>query len=350
MGELQLYAAGENISLEDGLAQLRSLFQTGVHIEHTTIQPYLSAMYSIPEDANGAASWLLHSIVIEEMLHMTAMANILNAIGGTPCINSTSTVPHYPQHVSFVNLTLQVAPFSKESMKVFRHIEQPAFFTSDRTVATLYGNAARLLQELVDDYGEDAVFVGDPRLQVNFTSSRGSANPIYSHADAQQAISGVVHEGEGNISDISDMSPFSGDRELSHFYRFHEILEERFYAEGDTPSSGPSGRAMGIVWEHTNDFLPNPKAADYKLHPEIYAMMMQFNACYSDMLARLHAAFNGSPQDYASSLSKMHMLGQLARDLIATPSPLDPSKGVGPPWELIGLNSQHKCPFNMFSV
>jgi len=280
----------------------------------------------------------------------TTMANVLNAVGGTVCINSSAIVPHYPKHISFVNFTMDIAPFDRETLQAFRHIEQPAYFTAEHTVATLYGAAATLMDNLVEAYGEAAVLVGRPQLQVNFTSSRGSAHPVYSHADAQRAISGVVHEGEGEVSDVSDVSPFTDDRELAHFYRFHEILEDRFYAEGDTPTSGPSGHSMGIDWDKRMDFLPNPKAADYEDHPEIYLKMMQFNACYSDMLARLHAAFNGSPEDYAASLSKMHVLGGLARELVATPSPLDPSKGVGPPWELISLDSQHKCPFNMFTV
>merc|ERR1712137_981814 len=123
------------------------------------IQPYLSAMYSMDDDSNAAASWLLHSVVIEEMLHMTTMANVLNAVGGTPCINHSASVPHYPQHISFLNLTLHVTPFDRQTLLAFRHVEQPAFFTADHTVATLYGAAAKVLDDLVETYGEAAVFV-----------------------------------------------------------------------------------------------------------------------------------------------------------------------------------------------
>merc|ERR1712000_705134 len=101
------------------------------------------------------------------------------------------------------------------------------------------------------------------------------------------------------------------------------------------------GDDMGNDFTAVHDFLPNPKAEDYRAFPDIYKKMMQFNACYSDMLSKLQSVMNGSPEDYYASLAGMHTLSGLARDLAQTPSPLDPSKGVGPPWELISAKHHH---------
>jgi hypothetical protein len=308
-------------------------------------------MYSMHDGTSELASSVIHSVVIEEMLRMTAAANVLNAIGGHPCINSTKTVPAYPQYVSYLNLTFDVAPFTPATIKVFRRIEEPAWGDDapSTSVGAFYALASNLLKDLVDKYGEAAVLTGDPALQVNFASDRGRAQPVHSHADAQEVLSGVILQGEGSFASVGDTSPFSGVQEIAHFYRFNEIVEGRFYAKGDTPFSPPSGDDMGNDWTAVHDFLPNPKAEDYRAYPDIYKKMMQFNACYSDMLARLHSAMNGSPEEYPGSLAKMHVLGPLARDLIQTPSPLDPSKGVGPPWELINLTaSEYQCPVSVW--
>ena len=110
----------ESVTLDAGIDYVRSLLQTGIQVEQTVIQPYLSAKYSIHEGTNVWASSVIHSVAVEEMLHMTAAANILNAIGGHPCFNSTETVPAYPQYVSYLNLTADLMPFSPATVKVFR--------------------------------------------------------------------------------------------------------------------------------------------------------------------------------------------------------------------------------------
>jgi hypothetical protein len=305
-------------------------------------------MFSIHEGTNAGAKSVLHSVAVEEMLHMTAAANVLNAIGGHPCINSTETVPSYPQYVSYLNLTAPIVPFSKAAVSVFRRVEEPTWGgdTPDQTVGTFYTLINSLLEDLVKKHGEARVFMGDPALQVNYTTSRGSAQPVYNLADAQEVIDGVIFQGEGGVENIHDTSPFSGDVEVNHYHRFNEVVEGRFYAEGDTPQSPPSGDDMDNDFTAVYDFNPNPKAEDYRAFPDIYTKMMRFNACYSEMLSKLQSVMNGSPEDYSASLAEMHTLSGLARDLAKTQSPLDPSKGVGPPWELISAESGYQCTSN----
>jgi hypothetical protein len=45
-------------------------------------------------------------VVIEEMLHMTIAANVLNAVGGHPAIDRPDFVPNYPEDLPALNLTV----------------------------------------------------------------------------------------------------------------------------------------------------------------------------------------------------------------------------------------------------
>jgi hypothetical protein len=53
-------------------------------VEHATIPPYLLALYSIHPGTNLDATQVLRVAVVEEMLHFTFGANLLNAVGGKP--------------------------------------------------------------------------------------------------------------------------------------------------------------------------------------------------------------------------------------------------------------------------
>ena len=49
--------------------QLRNLLQQAVMLEHSTIPPYLCALYSIKEGTNLESAAIIQSVVMEEMLH-----------------------------------------------------------------------------------------------------------------------------------------------------------------------------------------------------------------------------------------------------------------------------------------
>ena len=69
-----------HVPLNKTLAYARQLLQSAVMVEHSTIPLYLSAMWSMVNSTSQAVD-IIHSVVIEEMLHMTIAANVLNAIG-----------------------------------------------------------------------------------------------------------------------------------------------------------------------------------------------------------------------------------------------------------------------------
>ena len=72
---------------------LRTRLQWAIEIEHSIIPPYLCALYSIKPGSNREAVEALTSVFIEEMLHMTLAANVLNAIGGAPVLDQRTETP-----------------------------------------------------------------------------------------------------------------------------------------------------------------------------------------------------------------------------------------------------------------
>lgn len=76
--------------------QLREHLQTAIELEHSTIPPYLCALYSIHAGTNQAAVEVVHSVFIEEMLHLSLAANLLNAIGGKPVLDDPRLLPPIP--------------------------------------------------------------------------------------------------------------------------------------------------------------------------------------------------------------------------------------------------------------
>ena len=78
---------------------LRKHLQWAIELEHSTLPPYLCALYSIEEGHNEEAAEVVHSVFMEEMLHLTLAANILNAIGGSPQIDTPSILPTFPTYL-----------------------------------------------------------------------------------------------------------------------------------------------------------------------------------------------------------------------------------------------------------
>src|SRR4051794_22590261 len=105
----------------DSVASLRWHLQWALEIEHGTLPPYLCALYSIKEGANAEAARIVQSVFMEEMLHLTLAANLMNAVGGTPRIDTPSMLPEFPTYLPHSNRAFQVElrAFSPEALEVF---------------------------------------------------------------------------------------------------------------------------------------------------------------------------------------------------------------------------------------
>ena len=108
---------------------LFEFLQSAVKLEHSTIPPYLTALYSIVPGTNAAVAQIIRSIVVQEMLHMTIAANVANAVRCPIIINRPGFVPTYPGPLPMmVDDDLQVG-LEKLSADLVQHtfmrIEEP---------------------------------------------------------------------------------------------------------------------------------------------------------------------------------------------------------------------------------
>jgi hypothetical protein len=67
--------------------ELKDMLQDALHLEWATIPVYLTSLYSITEGCNYEIYELIESVVREEMLHFTQVANTLIAMGERPQID-----------------------------------------------------------------------------------------------------------------------------------------------------------------------------------------------------------------------------------------------------------------------
>src|SRR4249919_2552572 len=75
---------------------LREHLQWAIELEHATIPPYFCALYSLDPERNPDAVEVVTGVFMEEMLHMTLAANLLNAAGGRPVLDAPRMMPGYP--------------------------------------------------------------------------------------------------------------------------------------------------------------------------------------------------------------------------------------------------------------
>src|ERR1700743_2719560 len=84
------YSAWKGKNPIDTPGKLRQHLQTAIKIELATIPPYLCALWSIQDGNNSVVPGIIRSVVMEEMLHLSMAANLLNAVGGKPVIDHTT--------------------------------------------------------------------------------------------------------------------------------------------------------------------------------------------------------------------------------------------------------------------
>jgi hypothetical protein len=338
--------------------QLREHLIVAMQLELATIPPYLTALYSIKDGTNIEAAELIRSVVMEEMLHLTLAANLLNAVGGRPRLTDPAFVPAYGRKGitlphSGMHFHIGIERFERASVETFMRIEQPS--KSDRpqgdhytSIGRFYAAISEGLEFTVAQFGAAKVFTGNASHQVTgslFYGGGGEALAVTDLASASQAILEIVSEGEGaethEIESDAEKSIWDGDdrylgepAELSHYCRFLELHTGRRFVRGDTLESGPTGPLLPIDWKAVWPMKANPQRADWPKGSPIRTRLDAFATLYSDLLRQLQAAFTGSPALLAEAVPTMYRLKYAAQELMRTPSG-DGKTTVGPAWDYV---------------
>jgi hypothetical protein len=332
------------------LESLRRHVQGALELEHSTLPPYLCALFSIHAGTNPESVEVIRSVFIEEMLHLALAANVLNAIGGAPVLNQAGFVPVYPTTLphSDGSFTVPLAPFTAETIEIFMKVERPGERHGEseadnfETIGQFYRAIEEGLKHLNMTMGHDAVFTGDPSRQITpemlgFIGERRVV-AVHNLKTALEAIDEIEEQGEG----LKHRQVWDGDRdmfhpereEVAHYFRFSEILQGRSYVRGDSPRTGPSGEAFVVDWSSVYPMRPNPKVDDYPSGSPVRAKMIAFNIKYCEMLATLHRTFNGETACLSPAISMMFQLQSLATELMAMPSG-DGLTTAGPSFEFV---------------
>ncbi len=310
------------------LPSLRRHLQTAIELEHSTIPPYLCALYSIEEGDNLPSSEIIQSVVVEEMLHMILASNVLNAIGGQPSINHPRFIPEYPTFLPHSDKSFEVGlqKFSKPTIDTFLRIELPAKPKAPPE-ANRYHTIGQFYEAIEDGLirlsEEKNIFTGDRARQITteYYYGGGGVIPVHDLDSALKALSEIVGQGEGVYHTIfdGDHKLFGEKIEYAHYFRFNEIHEERYYTKRDTPKSGPTGKRLPVNWDGVYDMRPNPKMKDYPKGTELRKKIYDFNRIYVSLLDDLHRAFNGEPKQLLNAVVRMYDVKYQAIELMKIP-------------------------------
>ena len=165
---------------------LREHLQWAIELEHATLPVYLCALYSLDAARNPSATEVLGSVFVEEMLHLTLAANLLNAVGGRPRLDTPSMLPGYPRTLPHGQRSFEMSllPFGPEAVEQLLTIELPAPAGAPaqgdeyETIGQFYDAVGRGLRDLCYDLGEAHVFSGDPARQVADTFCYGGSGRV----------------------------------------------------------------------------------------------------------------------------------------------------------------------------
>lgn len=334
----------------DSVKELHNYLHAALQLEHATIPPYLTALYSIHPVTNGDASRIIRVVVVEEMLHLTLVANVLNAVGGEPDLTVPGFVPTYPAYLPDAETDFQVSlrPFSRSAIDTFMQIERPASGEGDDLALVARSRpAGALLPPVSDDVGTElhfysigefyeeisrglralhgemaargeSLFVGDPARQVTpefYYSGGGEVIPVVDLESACAAVRLIGEQGEGLGGGIYDE-----ESELSHYYRFEQLLLGRYYLPGDE-AGHPSGDTFDVDWSAAYPTKVDAQLSDYPAGSALHAAVSSFVGAYQGFLGQLTEAFTGRPELLIPAVGEMFRIKELLLRIIRNPMP-----------------------------
>ncbi|WP_435135542.1 ferritin-like domain-containing protein [Actinacidiphila sp. bgisy144] len=364
------------------IEELRRYLHDGLQLEHATLPPYLTALYSLHPGKNSDAWHVIRVVAVEEMLHLTLVANVLNAVGGTPDLTRTNFVPDYPSYLPCGPdyFKVHLRPFSPEALDTFLKIEKPAQapteedrfvpvdwaalgLTSDGaappaaklaeleesgtvlglvpgepttrflSIGEFYEEIIRGINHLEDQARKagKTIFTGDPARQVTpeyFYSGGGDVIVVTGRDTAVAALTLVAEQGEGLYGGIYDSQD-----EIAHYYRFQQLELGRYYQKGDDPGD-PSGPEVNVDWDAVYPVKPDIKLADLTDDPQIHAAATEFNQSYATFLTNVNLAYNGQPDLLLKAVWEMFRIRDSMNRLIRNPLTGHPGANAGPTFEL----------------
>jgi len=306
---------------------------------------YLYSMFGLkrsPEEGLSQKEWeaverwrrVILGVALEEMNHLSLVANLTTAVGGAPQFGRPNfPVPSgpYPD-----DLVMELAPFGMDTLEHFIYVERPegkeitdgsTFQPRLRysrqplvgslmpmagdypTVGALYQSIRQSLKALASKIGEKRLFCGCPTIQVGpLESPLPGLTVIRDLESASQALDTIVTQGEGATVELG-----------SHFARYKEIKREYEDLLKENPNFNP-GRP--VARNPVQRRPPIPEGRVWVTEPLASRYIDMANAIYTLMLRVLVQVYSitGRSRDSKGALldtayALMHSLVPIGESL-----------------------------------
>jgi hypothetical protein len=309
---------------QGGPTSITDALQVALKLEHATIPLYLYALYSLDEKKNGDIADIIRSVAIEEMLHITLVANVLNAMGINPRLDTPDAITKFPGSLpgGVAGTSFSLSPFTLDQLNAFLEIEQPetpidipvhllsARLAEDSqgplTIGQYYAQIIAKIQLLPnnDDFAKPSGF--------QITSMDG-AIAVKDKDSAIQALKIITDQGEGTTTSPSEVT--GGD--WAHYYRYQQILKGRklVVTPGQVPPFSYAGDPITFDPSGVYPVPINPNAATYT--PAQLTANRAFNFAYTTLLSSLTKAFNTDPSALDGAIGSMFALKKLAKNMMS---------------------------------
>lgn len=312
------------------LQAVLTALQNAVQLEHATIPLYLYALYSLDASKNAEIAAILQSVVVEEMLHMTLAANVLNALGGSPTIDQPGFIPTFPGPLPGgveSQLTVELGPFSMAQLATFLAIEEPEspldFPTELAAVEGItIGQFYEAISAAIAALG-DGAFVDPPRNQVG-PDLMDEAVVVVDVATAQQAIQTIVEQGEGTSTQPLEVVG-SG---YAHYYRYMQIQKGHLLVPVSPPGPNPDDNyaytGAAIPFDQSGVYAVATNPGPYPPGTAAAFANDTFNYTYTSLLKSLHDLFNGTATSDQLNVAlglMMSLKGQAKAMMSGIPNP-----------------------------
>ncbi|RAG85781.1 hypothetical protein DN069_09745 [Streptacidiphilus pinicola] len=355
------------------LKDLKAALQLAIGLELSTIPVYLTALYSLKEGHNTDVAVAIRSVVMEEMLHMTLAANVLNALGEVPCTapvdfqsrRNLSPIPAYPLESPLVSGIgkLDLRPLTPEAVAGFVRIEHPLHGAAELADIPLSSSGYRTIGQFYNaiDHalGDRTVCPDDafePLRQVPGSAYYGGAGRVIEVTDretARQAVRTILDQGEGlpeeylhepakKVTDADRLG--SGWQMYSHYARFREIQTGRRFRTDQLAEDPPAGAMLLVDYSAVHPALSVPRNF-HTLGSSEAAALDAFDLAYSELVDDVYLAFARRPRQVSSppvadpgrdrptlqpAVHGMYALKIRAITLMRTPNPAAPGRTLCP--------------------
>ncbi|MEV8097964.1 ferritin-like protein [Kitasatospora sp. NPDC085879] len=355
------------------LKDLKAALQLAVGLELSTVPVYLTALYSIGDGRNTDAAQTIRSVVMEEMLHMTLAANVLNALGEIPSPEpvefqgrrNLSPIPAYPLDSPLISGigTLELLPLTPRAVDGFVRIEHPLHGAATLDAIPAKAGGFRTIGEFYDAVDAalkdpaicpDGVFA--PVRQIpdgDYYGGAGHVIEVKDRATAREAVLKIVDQGEGLPEDclhrpaktVTDADRLgSGWQMYSHYARFRELQTGRRFRTDQLADQNPEGAMLLVDYTAVQPALYTPRNGDSDDSPEGSALDA-FDLAYSQLVDDVYLAFAGEPKEVVDPLDRhadrgrpalrlavhaMYALKNAATALMRIPNPAKPGHTLCP--------------------